>query len=280
MKVTMRNYQPAAGAGLYKKQGTPLTESAENKTGNITQAGIGRNGTIGEEEQAVMSWDDIAGKEDENSNSISSLLEQAKESSNFKVSVSTPDDSVGQLATELSRAESRMDVVQVSSKAMRALANLKMSYVLSEGKDKEKIAQMIRRMERLTKKIHKKMRHLTNEEQLELQRKRAEKQQELERESEIRNELRRRKNKRRREEQNYASKEMDEDRKQALQDTISAMAGSMGSASSAELAAMAASTGNAAASAASSAAMAAGADAYAAAMDAPAADSGSVDVAV
>lgn len=279
MKVTMRNYQPAAGTGLYKKQEASLAKGAENKMGNTTQACISQNGKVDGEEQAIIGWNDIAGK-DEDPNSISSLLEQAKESSNFKVSVSAPKDSVGQLATELARAESRMDVVQVSSKTMRALANLKMSYVLSEGKDKEKIAQMIRRMERLTKKIHKKMRHLTNEEQLELQRKRAEKQQELERESEIRNEIRRRKTKRRREEHNYASKEMDEDRKQALQDTISAMAGSMGSASSAQLAAMAASTGNAAASAASSAAAAAGVDAYVAAMDAPAMDSGSVDVAV
>ena len=70
----------------------------------------------------------------------------------------------------------------------------------------------------------------------------------------------------------------DEDRKHALQDTISAMAGSMGSASSAELAAMAASTGSL--SAATPAAAAAGVDAYVAAMDAPMADSGSVDVAV
>lgn len=172
MKVTMRNYQPAAGASLYKKQGAWPAEGSENKTENKTQAAMGPNSKVEDQEKAVISWNGAAEKE-ENPNSISALLEQAKESSNFKVSVSMPEDSVGQLATELSRSETRMDVVQVSSKAMRALANLKMSYVLSEGKDKEKIAQMIRRMERLTKKIHKKMRHLTNEEQLELQRKRA-----------------------------------------------------------------------------------------------------------
>lgn len=278
MKVTMRNYQPSAGAAPYKKQTSTFVKDEESSMDAMTQAGTGRKGDI-DEEQAGLVWN-LMDKEEQDS-SLSALLEQAKESSNFKISVSMPDDSVGQLATELARSESKMDVVQVSSKTMRALANLKMSYVLSEGQDKEKIARMIRRMERLAKKIHKKMRHLTNEEQLELQRKRAEKRQELEREAEIRKELRRRKTKRRREEQNYAAKEVDEDRRQALQDTISAMsAGLAGSASSAELAAIAAGTGSAAISAVSPAAAAAGADAYAAVMDAPAMDSGAVDVVV
>lgn len=273
MKVTMRNYQPASGFGQYKKQTSALAEDSGNGMDAGMHGGINRNDPI-DEEQSGLVWNPMDQEEQESA--LSALLEQAKESSNFKISVSTPDDSVGQLATELSRSETKMDVVQVSSKAMRALANLKMSYVLSEGKEKEKIAQMIRRMERLTKKIHKKMRHLTNEEQLELQRKRAEKRQELEREAEIRKELRRRKTKRRREERNYAAREVDEDRRQALQDTLSAMSASFGgSASSAELAAIA---GSAAAAPVSPAAAAAGADAYAAVMDAPAVDSGAVDV--
>ncbi len=277
MKVTMRNYQRAA-AVPYKKQAPSLPEDPEDRMDAGAQAGLGLNGDIDAKAPGSV-WNPMEKEEQESS--LNALLEQAKESSNFKISTSMPDDSVGQLATELARSETRMDVVQVSSKAMRALANLKMSYVLSEGKEKEKIAQMIRRMERLTKKIHKKMRHLNNEEQLELQRKRAQKRQELERESEIRKELRRRKTKRRREEQNYASREVDEDRKQALQDTISAMSAALGgSASSVELAAIAAGIGSAAASTVSPASAAAGADAYTAVMDAPAMDSGAVDVVV
>lgn len=278
MKVTMRNYQPPDSAAPYKKQPSTMIKEDENGTDFKTQANTGWKGEI-DEKQTGLAWNPM--EKEEQDSSLSALLEQAKESSHFKISVSMPEDSVGQLATELARSESKMDVVQVSSKTMRALANLKLSYVLSEGKDKEKIAQMIRRMERLTKKIHKKMRHLTSEEQLELQRKRAEKRQELEREAEIRRELRRRKTKRRREEHNYAAKEVDEDRKQALQDTMSAMsAGLAGSASSAELAAIAANAGSAAVSTVSPAAAAAGADAYAAVMDAPAMDSGAVDVVV
>lgn len=171
MKVTMRNYQRAA-AVPYKKQAPSLPEDPEDRMDAGAQAGLGLNGDIDAKAPGSV-WNPMEKEEQESS--LNALLEQAKESSNFKISTSMPDDSVGQLATELARSETRMDVVQVSSKAMRALANLKMSYVLSEGKEKEKIAQMIRRMERLTKKIHKKMRHLNNEEQLELQRKRAQK---------------------------------------------------------------------------------------------------------
>lgn len=277
MKVTMRNYQPAVSIGQRKQQMPLPAKDNENGIESMTQTDLGGMSNI-DPEQTGLNWNPM--DDEAQDSSLSALLEQAKESSNFKVSTSMPDDSVGELATELARSESKMDVVQVSSKAMRALANLKMSYVLSEGKDKEKIAQMIRRMERLTKKIHKKMRNLTNEEQMELQRKRAEKRQEIEREAEIRNELRRKKTKRRREEQNYASKEVDADRKEALQDTISAMTASLGgSASSVELAAAAAGISNVAPS---SAVTAAGVDAYVAAMDAPvmAMDSGAVDVVV
>lgn len=275
MKVTMRNYQPAAAASQRKQQMPLSPKDKEDGIEAKTQTGLSRNSNI-DPQQTGLNWNPM--EDETQDNSLSALLEQAKQSSSFKVSASMPDDSVGELATQLARAETKMDVVQVSSKAMRALANLKMSYALSEGKDKEKIAQMIRRMERLTKKIHKKMRNLTNEEQMELQRKRAEKRQEIEREAEIRNEIRRRKAKRRREEQNYASKEVEQDRKEALQDTISAMAASLGgSASSIELAAAAAGISNAPPS---SAVTAAGVDAYVAAMDAPVMDSGAVDVVV
>ena len=95
--------------------------------------------------------------------------------SNFNLKSSTPDDSVGQLASMLARAETKMDVLQVYSKAMRALANLKMAGLSSESSDSKKIAQMIKRMEKLIKRIQKKLKHLGKEEQLENQRQKAEK---------------------------------------------------------------------------------------------------------
>lgn len=152
------------------------------------------------------------------------------------MSVSMPDDSTGQLAAELARSETKMNVLQVSSKAMRALGTLKIAYALSEGDDKEKIGRMIRRMQKLTRQIQKKMKNLTKEEQLGLQRKRAQERQEQEKEMEIRKEISKRKRKRRREENNYASREMAQDRKEALQDTLDAIAG-LGSSSAASAAA-------------------------------------------
>ena len=60
-----------------------------------------------------------------------------------KIKASMPDDQVGQLASELANSETKFDVQNVSSKAMRALANLRMAGALSEGEDKKKIAQMV-----------------------------------------------------------------------------------------------------------------------------------------
>lgn len=189
---------------------------------------------LGQDEKGLL--DSMLGKDQEEESFLDSLLGQAKESSNFKMSVSMPDDSTGQLAAELARSETKMNVLQVSSKAMRALGTLKIAYALSEGDDKEKIGRMIRRMQKLTRQIQKKMKNLTKEEQLGLQRKRAQERQEQEKEMEIRKEISKRKRKRRREENNYASREMAQDRKEALQDTLDAIAG-LGSSSAASAAA-------------------------------------------
>lgn len=59
--------------------------------------------------------------------------------SSSKVKSSVPDDSVGELAAMLARAETRIDVQQVASKAVRALTNLKMSAAASEGKEAKKL---------------------------------------------------------------------------------------------------------------------------------------------
>lgn len=143
--------------------------------------------------------------------------------SDSRMRSSAPNDSVGQLAAELSRSETRMDVLQVLSKATRALANLKMSAYACEGKDAKKVAQMIKRMEKLIKRIQKKAKQLGKEEEMEIQQEKAEKQQQIERAKQIKEELRAKRNKRRREERDYAQKEMYEDGKEALKETLSSM---------------------------------------------------------
>lgn len=272
MRVTMRNLQPAAGSRYQnqtqaaapgieaeKASGIPIqTETAADRylntndtaqkdfyhsiRGQVQDQSSFLNALLGEDQEdflaSMLGKDEksllysMLGKDKKEESFLASLLGQAKESSNFKMSVSVPDDSVGQLATELARSETKMNVLQVSSKAMRALGNLKIAYALSEGEDKEKIGQMIRRMQKLTRQIQKKMKNLNKEEQLGLQRKRAEERQQQEKEMEIRKEISKRKRKRRREENQYASKEVIQDRKEALQETLDSIAG-LGSSSAA-----------------------------------------------
>lgn len=132
-----------------------------------------------------------------------------------KPKASLPDDQVGQLATELANARTRFDVQQVSGKAMRALANLRMAAALCEGRDKARANRMIARMEKLMKRTRVKIRHLDKEEQLERQKRRAEKEQEQKKAGSLRDELNSRRKKRRREEANYAMKEAARDREAA-----------------------------------------------------------------
>lgn len=165
-----------------------------------------------------------------------SLLTQASEKDGsgsdekFKINSSVPSDSVGQLASELARAESRIDVLQVSSKATRALLNLKMSAANAEGDDAKKITQMIRRYKKLVKRIQKKLQHLSQEEQLETRRKRAMKQLNFEKEAQIREELKERRSKRHKDEKNYATKQINEDGKNNASEIAAAMAGNMSAA--------------------------------------------------
>lgn len=305
MKVTMRNWRPAANSRQYKNPAISTDQESVSKNDPEARVETGAdqylnmdnksqvntfhpfqepaqdeksllNAMPGQEQEKESLLSSLLEKEQEQKSLLDSLLEQANGSSNFKMSVSMPDDSVGQLATELARSESKMNVLQVSSKAMRALANLKMAYALSEGKDKEKIGQMIRRMQKLTRQIQKKIKNLSKEEQLELRRKHAEKRQEMEKELEIRKEIRSRRKKRRREENNYAAKEVGQDRKEAMQETMEAMAASMGGLSPAGLSAAAGVSGTAS----SAAAISVGTEAYAASMEAPIVDSVSMDVAI
>ena len=325
MRVTMRNWQPAAGS-RYQDQtrtaapgseaerasGIPVqTETAADRylstkdtaqddfyqsiRGQVQDQTSFLNSLLGEDPEDFLAsllgkdekslLDSMLGKDKEEDSFLASLLGQAKESSNFKMSVSMPEDSVGQLATELARSETKMNVLQVSSKALRALGTLKIAYALSEGDDKEKIGRMIRRMQKLTRQIQKKIKNLSKEEQLQLQRKRAEERQQQEKEMEIRKEISNRKRKRRREENHYASKEVMQDRKETLQETLDSIAG-LGSSSAAAAAAeglvsaAAAGAGSGAVSAEISAAAAGGGvTAGTVSMDAAAADA-AADVAV
>lgn len=154
-----------------------------------------------------------------------------KMNGDFKMKSSGKSDSVGELAAMLARAETRLDVQQVASKAMRALTSLKMSSVGCEGKEAKKIARQIRRMEKLIKRIHKKLEHLAKEERLGEQQKRAEKKQEEQKAKQIREELRSKRGKRRRDEREYARKELAEDGKEQIQEMTSSMMNGMGSAS-------------------------------------------------
>ncbi len=158
-------------------------------------------------------------------------LKSGDQDSNSRMKASAPKDSVGQLAAELARAETRLDVQQVMSKAMKALANLKMSAYACEGKDAKKARQMIKRMEKLIKRIQKKLKHLNKEEQMENEQKRAENQQKEQKAKQIREELRGRRRKRRRDEREHAMKELNEDNKEAAGELTSSMMNALGAAS-------------------------------------------------
>lgn len=221
MKVTATNWQQSSAAMYWS---SPSEEGYPNQ----------------ETESASSLLKDTDNFSQDNYSASLSEPEAASEGSdsNFNLKSSTPDDSVGQLASMLARAETKMDVLQVYSKAMRALANLKMAGLASESSDSKKIAQMIKRMEKLIKRIQKKLKHLGKEEQLENQRQKAEKTMQEQKEKQIREELRTRRNKRRREEREYALKEMSEDNKTETNDAISSMINATTSAPSLDMSAL------------------------------------------
>ena len=180
---------------------------------------------------------------DRTAEALDSLKSEGNDS-DYRMKGSAPKDSVGQLAAELARAETRLDVQQVMSKAMKALANLKMSAYVCEGADAKKARQMIKRMEKLIKRIQKKMKHLNKEEQMTNDQKRAEKQQQEQKAKQIREELRTRRNRRRRDEREYAMKELNEDNKSQSGELMnSVMAGIHAAAGSPDLSALAAAGG-------------------------------------
>lgn len=225
MKVTARNWQADAGtaryqAALREQDGRQAAVAMETEATKTEPIGL----DTGSDFDTLLSSLDTADfdfwKLPENNGS------QSSSASGGQIKSSAPDDSVGQLAGQLAHAETKVDVLQVSSKAMRALVNLKMSLANADKKDQKKISRMIQRMEKLMKRIQKKLKHLNKEEVLEREQEQAAKKMEQQKEEEIRKELSARRKKRKREERNYAAKEMEEDRKNAAAENFSAMTSS------------------------------------------------------
>ena len=103
-----------------------------------------------------------------------------------------------------------------------------MAAASGDEKEGKKLAQKIRRMEKLMKRINKKLRHLSQEEVLENQRKQAEKKQDFKKADELSEELKSRKSKRHKEERKYALKEMETDAKEENGEMLSSAATASG----------------------------------------------------
>lgn len=224
------------GAGMTvfteNRRGTAVRTKTESRT--ETKAGTETNsGTKTEESRVFPARTDVfeamTGRKETGifSRTLSEAVGQPAEDedSGFQLRSKTSEDSVGQLAAQLARAESRVDVLQVSSRAMRALMNLKMASASCDEKEAKKIAQKIRRMEKLIKRINKKLKHLNQEEVLENQRKQAEKKQDFKKADELSEELQSRKSKRHKDERKYALKEMETDAKEENGEMMSGIAG-------------------------------------------------------
>ena len=176
MKVTARNWQTATSSLLY--QSVPQTND-NTDVGTKATEGLSESQETAAADKTAQTVSQTSQKEDRNSNdtkaskeenelamlnrlaeSLSSQNSKKSNKNNYNLSSSKPEDTVGGLAALLARSETRFDVLQVSGKAMRALANLKMSYMASDGDQAKKIARTIKRMEKLIKRIQKKLQHL------------------------------------------------------------------------------------------------------------------------
>ena len=213
MNMTVGTRQQDLGRQTYRR----IRQETERPEG-AAEAGVKTDAAAGRRETDIFS------------RSLSEAVGQPAEDedSGFQLRSKTSEDSVGQLAAQLARAESRVDVLQVSSRAMRALMNLKMASASCEGEEAKKIAQKIRRMEKLIKRINKKLKHLSQEEVLENQRKQAEKKQDFKKADELAQELQSRKSKRHKDERKYALKEMETDAKEENGEMLAAAAGMSG----------------------------------------------------
>ena len=192
MKIRSTAWQQVAADNVYKVGRQAGVDKEQDKDERQMQAADDRKG-----ERAEAARDPLTGVPGED----------PPASGGNKIKSSVPSDNVAQLASELANCQTKLDVQQVSSKAMRALASLQMSGALSEGKDKEKITQMIRRMKKLIKRVRTKLKNLTKEEELESRRKRAEEKRKEQEAQQLKAELQSKRNKRHRDERDYAMKE-------------------------------------------------------------------------
>ncbi len=244
MTIGASNWQPGQGSVRYK---SAVLETAREK---IQEAGYGKETaenveeTAGNAKAAAGGAEETAGKvfgeqegkgQEADTDVLTKHLEAfSRETSGdtgggMKMKASTPDDSVGSLAAMLARAETKLDVQQVSSKAMRALINMKAAAPYCEEGDKRKVQRMIKRMEKLLKQINKKLKALGKEEELQRRKEKAAKKQDEVKEKQLENELLTRRKKRRKEERSYAMRELAEDNKEAANEMTQALAQGMSS---------------------------------------------------
>ena len=140
-----------------------VTENRLSRETNISasSAAQSKDQTAKHNKEEAISKEALAKTSDPDLDTLKKSVSDASQDSNHKIKSSAPENSVGQLAAELARAETKIDVQQVLGKATRALASLKMSAYACEGEDAKKALQMVKRMEKLIKKIQKKTVRLT-----------------------------------------------------------------------------------------------------------------------
>lgn len=221
MKVAASNWQ----ANAVSRQASPTAGSPMSGKNSKTRTGAASDPRDIDTDILETSAASLlkTGRDSKSLSASGSAAREADSDAPFKVKSSGPENSVGQLASMLASAETVMDVQLVLSKAMRALAELKMAAISCDGKEAKKYAQQIKRMEKLIKRIQKKIKHLSKEQSMEERAKKAAKKAQLEKEKQIRQELKARRRKRRREEREYALKEQATDGKIAMNETISSV---------------------------------------------------------
>ena len=125
MKVTARSWPADADSKIYSSASSLKTGKAKEDRSS--------------DKEALSSEKDREAERLLDSLKALSASSSKESGSNFKMKASKPEDSVGQLAAMLARAETRIDVQQVASRAIRALTSLKMTQAASQGSDAKKI---------------------------------------------------------------------------------------------------------------------------------------------
>lgn len=155
------------------------------------------------QQQDVVS---ISGKPEEKTvlDQWKDMLEQLENAKNaFKVKSSPPSDQSARLTQRLVAAGDALEVRKVLGEAGNALISLQTAAAHAEGKDKQKIEAMIRKINKLMDRASRKIKDLGNEENLRQQQSRAKAAKQQARAEELKDELRRRQSERMKREQGY-----------------------------------------------------------------------------